>query len=118
MDKSQKPNRGSEPTVNVGPSGKLEMNEKTELESLIESDKQTIKSLEQELMIRQKEQQLLNVVSPSAGRVVNWNVKQNLTNRPGHSRSKLNDHCAARGRLGTGAAHARATFGSPVSSGQ
>ena len=63
-------------------SGRLELNEKTELESLIESDKQTIKSLKQELIIRQQEQQQLSVVSPSAGRVINWNVKQNLTNRP------------------------------------
>ena len=63
-------------------SGKLELNEKTELESLIESDKQTIVSLQRELSIRQEEQQLLNILSPSAGRVVNWNVKQNLTNRP------------------------------------
>ena len=63
-------------------SGKLELNEKTELESLIKSDEQTILSLQRELSIRQEEQQLLNIVSPSAGRVVNWNVKQNLTNRP------------------------------------
>ena len=63
-------------------SGKLETKEKTELDSLINSDEQTIKSLQQELRIRQAEQQLLSVVSPSAGRVVNWNVKQNLTNRP------------------------------------
>ena len=63
-------------------SGKLEMNEKTELETLIESDKQKIISLQRELGIRQEEQELLNILSPSAGRVVNWNVKQNLTNRP------------------------------------
>ena len=63
-------------------SGKLETNEKTELETLIQSDKQKIKSLETELRIRQEEQELLTVTSPSAGRVVNWNVKQNLTNRP------------------------------------
>ena len=63
-------------------SGKLETNEKTELETLIQSDKQEIISLERELRIRQEEQQLLTLTSPSAGRVVNWNVKQNLTNRP------------------------------------
>ena len=63
-------------------SGKLETNEKTELETLIQSDKQEIISLERELQIRQEEQQLLTLTSPSAGRVVNWNVKQNLTNRP------------------------------------
>ena len=63
-------------------SGKLELNEKTELESLIQSDKQKIISLQRELDIRVEEQQLLTVASPSAGRVVNWNVKQNLTNRP------------------------------------
>ena len=63
-------------------SGKLETNEKTELETLIQSDKQEIDSLERELQIRQEEQQLLTLTSPSAGRVVNWNVKQNLTNRP------------------------------------
>ena len=63
-------------------SGKLELNEKTELESLIMSDEQTILSLKRELEIRTEEQRLLNVLSPSAGRVVNWNVKQNLTNRP------------------------------------
>ena len=63
-------------------SGKLETNEKTELETLIQSDKQEIISLERELQIRQEEQELLTLTSPSAGRVVNWNVKQNLTNRP------------------------------------
>ena len=63
-------------------SGKLELNEKTELESLIQSDKQKIISLQRELDIRVEEQQLLTITSPSAGRVVNWNVKQNLTNRP------------------------------------
>lgn len=63
-------------------SGKLEINEKTELETLIQSDKQKIVSLQRELQIREEEQQLLTVTSPSAGRVVNWNVKQNLTNRP------------------------------------
>ena len=63
-------------------SGRLELNEKTELDSLIKSDEQAIKSLQRELSIRQEEQQLLNIISPSAGRVVNWNVKQNLTNRP------------------------------------
>ena len=63
-------------------SGKLETNEKTELETLIQSDKQKIISLKAELQIRQEEQQLLTLTSPSAGRVVNWNVKQNLTNRP------------------------------------
>ncbi len=62
--------------------GRLELNEKTELETLIRSDKQKIVSLERELQIRQEEQYLLTVASPSAGRVVNWNVKQNLTNRP------------------------------------
>ena len=63
-------------------SGKLEINEKTELDSKIKSDEQTIRSLQRDLEIRQQEQQLLSIVSPSAGRVVNWNVKQNLTNRP------------------------------------
>ena len=63
-------------------SGKLETDEKTDLDSKIMSDEQTILSLQRELGIRQQEQQLLNIVSPSAGRVVNWNVKQNLTNRP------------------------------------
>ena len=63
-------------------SGKLETNEKTELETLIQSDKQKIISLKDELQIRQDEQQLLTLTSPSAGRIVNWNVKQNLTNRP------------------------------------
>ena len=63
-------------------SGKLETNEKTELETLIQSDTQKIISLRRELQIRQDEQQLLTLTSPSAGRIVNWNVKQNLTNRP------------------------------------
>jgi hypothetical protein len=63
-------------------SGNLELNEKTELDSLIKSDEQKIESLNRELQFRELEKQLLTVVSPSAGRVINWNVKQNLTNRP------------------------------------
>jgi multidrug resistance efflux pump len=63
-------------------SGKLELNEKTELDTLIETDKGKIITLKEELKIRQEEQAMLNVSSPSAGRVINWNVKQNLTNRP------------------------------------
>ena len=63
-------------------SGSLELNEKTELDSLIKSDEQKIDSLNRELHFREEEKKLLTVVSPSAGRVINWNVKQNLTHRP------------------------------------
>lgn len=63
-------------------SGSLELNEKTELDSLIKSDQQKIISLGRELQFREEEKKLLTVTSPSAGRVVNWNVKQNLSHRP------------------------------------
>lgn len=43
---------------------------------------QAVKSLENELRIRIEEQTLLEIKSPIDGRVVNWNVRQNLLHRP------------------------------------
>ncbi len=43
---------------------------------------QTINSLSNELNIKEHEAQLLNVLSPSDGQVINWQVRQNLLRRP------------------------------------
>ncbi|MEL7498626.1 MAG: HlyD family efflux transporter periplasmic adaptor subunit [Planctomycetota bacterium] len=63
-------------------SGNLDVAERFEINSQLTRDQQTVISLNNELQIRQQEKQLLNVVSPSDGVVVNWNAKQNLQNRP------------------------------------
>jgi hypothetical protein len=56
--------------------------ERNEIEGKTLQAMQTVKSLENELRIRQEEQTLLAIKSPIDGRVVNWNVRQNLLNRP------------------------------------
>jgi multidrug resistance efflux pump len=43
---------------------------------------QTIKNLERELVVQQKDLELLKVRAPIAGQVVNWQVRQNLLRRP------------------------------------
>jgi multidrug efflux pump subunit AcrA (membrane-fusion protein) len=56
--------------------------ERNELEGQTLQAMQTVKSLQNELAIRQLEQTLLEIKSPIDGRVVNWNVRQNLLHRP------------------------------------
>lgn len=45
-------------------------------------DEQLIASLSRELEIRQQEKEMLSVISPADGRVINWNARQNLLRRP------------------------------------
>jgi biotin carboxyl carrier protein len=52
------------------------------IEGEIRTLDQVIVSLTNELTLKQEEQKLLRVVSPSAGQVVNWQVRQNLLRRP------------------------------------
>lgn len=56
--------------------------ERNEIEGKTLQAIQTVKSLENELRIRKQEQTLLEIKSPIDGRVVNWNVRQDLLNRP------------------------------------
>ena len=53
-----------------------------EVASKIAQANKTIEFLNKELQIRLLEQQLLVVTSPANGRVINWNVRQNLMHRP------------------------------------
>lgn len=39
-------------------------------------------SLERQLQLKMQEQQLLNVVAPATGRIINWQLRQNLLRRP------------------------------------
>ena len=44
--------------------------------------RQLIKNLRQERAVRAQDVEMLDIVAPSAGRVVNWQVRQNLIRRP------------------------------------
>lgn len=48
----------------------------------INSLRQRILSLENELALREHQQKLLRVTAPASGQVVNWQVRQNLLRRP------------------------------------
>jgi biotin carboxyl carrier protein len=61
---------------------RLEQVDRQMIAGEINSALQTIKSLTNELGLKEEEAKLLQVVSPADGRVVNWQVRQNLLRRP------------------------------------
>lgn len=60
----------------------LDRDEKFEISSQISQNQQVVTSLSKELEIRKQDLALLQIQSPAAGRVVTWNARQNLLNRP------------------------------------
>jgi hypothetical protein len=62
--------------------GRLSPIEDVEVAGKIAEAEKLIESLTAEKEVKLQEQQLLYVVSPAKGRVVNWNVRQNLLHRP------------------------------------
>ena len=61
---------------------KLSTVERLEIKSNNDEANQAVLSLQNELRIRQQEQELLEIRSPIDGVVVNWNIRSNLLNRP------------------------------------
>ncbi len=61
---------------------KLTPMEKNSINNEVSLAIQTIKSLNNELGWKQDKAKLLDITSPSAGQVVNWQVRQNLLRRP------------------------------------
>jgi hypothetical protein len=61
---------------------RLEQVDRQMIAGEINSAMQTITSLTNELGLKEDEAKLLQVVSPADGRVVNWQVRQNLLRRP------------------------------------
>lgn len=61
---------------------KLSAVERLEIKSNNDEAKQAVRSLQNELKIRQQEQELLEIRSPIDGVVVNWNIRSSLLNRP------------------------------------
>ena len=61
---------------------RLEQVDRQMIAGEINSAMQTITSLTNELGLKEDEAKLLEVVSPAEGRVVNWQVRQNLLRRP------------------------------------
>ncbi len=61
---------------------RLEQVDRQMIAGEINSAMQTIKSLTNELGLKEEEARLLQVVSPADGSVVNWQVRQNLLRRP------------------------------------
>ncbi len=61
---------------------KLSTVERLEIKSKNDEAIQAVNSLQNELKIRQEEQKLLEIRSPIDGRVVTWNIRSNLLNRP------------------------------------
>jgi transcriptional regulator with GAF, ATPase, and Fis domain len=68
---------------------KLEPYERVEIEGKVRTAEQMVSSLNDELAIRLEEQRQLNIKSPSDGRVINWNLRQNLMHRPVLAGQKL-----------------------------
>ena len=62
--------------------GNLDRDELMELQGEIAQNLQIVESLTNELKIRREDLALLQVLSPANGRVVTWNARQNLLNRP------------------------------------
>ena len=63
--------------------------ERVEIDGRIRQAKQLVQSLEIERQIRYEERDRLEIKSPAAGRVINWNVRQNLLHRPVQRGQKL-----------------------------